>query len=171
MELLAALGVGVPRGEVVHGPGAIPDLDDFPGDRVVVKLLSPRVAHRTEVGGIRIVERTSHAVVRAVEELARLSPDPAARFLVQEFIPHEGEPGGELLLGARWSAEFGVVVTLAPGGVAAEALASLARPGAASLLWAAGGDPTVRLERELAASALGSLLTGGLRERVPRVTP
>ncbi|NJD19325.1 MAG: hypothetical protein FIA95_08615, partial [Gemmatimonadetes bacterium] len=169
MELLAALGLGVPRGEVVEGPGGIPDLDDFPGDRVVVKLLSPRVAHRTEVGGIRVVERTAHAVVRAVEDLARIGPDPAARFLIQVFVPLETEPGGELLLGARWSHEFGVVLTLAPGGVAAEALASLARPGAASLVWTSGGSPLDRLERELSDSVLGSLLTGSLRGREPRV--
>jgi acyl-CoA synthetase (NDP forming) len=171
MELLSALGVTVPRGEVVEGPGRIPDLDDFPGDRVVVKLLSPRVAHRTELGGVRIVERASHAVVRAVEELARVSPDPAARFLVQEHVPHEAEPGAEILLGARWSPEFGVVVTLAPGGVTAEALASLARPGAASLVWAAGEGSAARLERELSGSVLGSLLTGSLRGRTPRAAP
>lgn len=170
MELLVALGVGVPLGVVVDGPGGVPDLDEFTGDRVVVKILSPLVAHRTEVGGVRVVERMPHAVVRAVEELGRSSPDPAARFLVQDFVPHEGEPGGELLLSARWSPEFGVVLTLAPGGVAAEALASLARPGAASLVWAAGGDPGARLERELSASTLGRLLTGSLRGRSPRVT-
>ncbi|MHB1194319.1 MAG: acetate--CoA ligase family protein [Longimicrobiales bacterium] len=170
MELLASLGVGVPLGVVVDGPGGVPDMDEFPGDRVVVKLLSPLVAHRTEVGGVRVVERTPHAVVRAVEELERSSPDPASRFLVQEFVPHEGEPGAELLLSARWSPEFGVVLTLAPGGVAAEALASLARPGAASLVWVAGGDPGARLERELSSSILGRLLTGSLRGRSPRVT-
>ncbi|HSW30566.1 MAG TPA: acetate--CoA ligase family protein [Longimicrobiales bacterium] len=171
MELLAALGVGVPQGMVADGPGGVPDMDEFPGDRVVVKLLSPLVAHRTEVGGVRVVERTPHAVVRALEELERASPDPAARFLVQEFVPHEREPGGELLLSARWSPEFGVVLTLAPGGVAAEALASLARPGAASLVWlAGGGDPGARLERELRTSTLGKLLTGDLRGRAPRVT-
>jgi len=170
MELLAALGVGVPLGVVVDGPGGIPDMDEFPGERVVVKLLSPLVAHRTEVGGVRVVERTPHAVVRAVEELERLSPDPATRFLVQAFVSHDHELGSELLLSARWSPEFGVVLTLAPGGVTAEALASLARPGVASLVWAAGEGCVARLERGLSGSVLGSLLTGGLRGRAPRVT-
>lgn len=171
MELLAALAVDVPEAVVVDGPGGIPDVDGFPGERVVVKLLSGRVAHRTELGGVRVVERTSHAVVRAVEELAQVSPDPTARFLVAEYVPHDVEPGGELLLGARWSHEFGVVVTLAPGGVAAEALASLARPGAGSLVWAAGENSAARLEREIRGTVLGSLLTGGLRGRPPRVQP
>lgn len=170
LELLHGLGVGVPAWSVVDGPGAVPDVDGFPGDRVVVKLLSPLVAHRTELGGVRVVERASHAVVRAVEELARMSPDPAASFLVEEYVPHDAEPGAELLLGARWSHEFGVVVTLAPGGVAAEALASAARPGAGALVWAAGRMSAERLERALAASVLGSLLTGSLRGRAPRVT-
>lgn len=172
LELLSTLGLGVPFGEVVDGPGSVPDLDGFSGETVVVKLLSPTVAHRTEVGGIRIVPRTSHAVIRAVDELARRSPDPAARFLVQEHVPHESEPGAEILLGARWSDEFGVVVTLGLGGVTAEALASLARPGASARVWSAGGGERWpgELERELEASTLGGLLTGGLRGREPRVS-
>lgn len=168
--VVSLLGVGAPVWRVADGPGTIPDMDEFPGDRVVVKLLSPSVAHRTEVGGVVVVPRASHAVVRAVEELAARSPDPAARFLVQEFVPHDTEPGGEILLGARWTDEFGVVVTLAVGGVTTEAVASLAgAQGGASRVWSAALVDQLRVERVLEGSPLGALLTGGTRGRSPRV--
>lgn len=170
LSLLASAGFTVPSGVVVGGRGEAPDVDAFPGDRVVVKLLSPQVAHRTEVGGVLVVPRAGHAVVRALEELARRSPDPAARFLVQEYVPHEAEPGAELLLSARWTPEFGVVVTLALGGVTAEALAALARPGGASRIWSPRLADRERIEADLAGSGVGGLFTGGLRGRPPRVT-
>lgn len=171
LEVVSALGVPSPVFEVADGPGVVPDMDGFPGDRVVVKLLAPSVAHRTEVGGVVVVPRESHAVVRAVEELAARSPDPAARFLVQEFVPHDSEPGGEILLGARWTDEFGVVVTLAVGGVTTEVVASLAgESGGTSRVWSAALAEEAHVERALAESPLGALLTGGTRGRPPRVS-
>lgn len=169
LELLSALGITVPAGVVVGRPGAAPGLDLFPGERVVVKLLSHEVAHRTEVGGVVVVPRESLAVVRALDDLASRSPDPLARFLVQEYVPHDREPGAELLLSARWSHEFGVVVTLALGGVTAEGVAAVSRPGATALVWCATLGDRRRIEDDLARPGLGELLTGTLRGRPPRV--
>ena len=172
LEVVSALGIPSPACSVADGPGAVPDMDGFPGDRVVVKLLAPSVAHRTEVGGVVVVPRESHAVVRAVEELAARSPDAAARYLVQEFVPHDTEPGGEILLGARWTEEFGVVVTLAVGGVTTEVVASLAGgPGGASRVWSAALAEEAHVERALVGSSLGALLSGGTRGRPPRASP
>lgn len=171
LQVVSALGIPSPVCSVAEGPGTVPDMDGFPGERVVVKLLAPSVAHRTEVGGVVVVPRESHAVVRAVVELAARSPDPAARFLVQEFVPHDTEPGGEILLGARWTDEFGVVVTLAVGGVTTEVVASLAGgPGGASRVWSAVLVDEAKVERALAERPLGALLSGGSRGRPPRAS-
>jgi acyl-CoA synthetase (NDP forming) len=163
-----SLGLESPLCHAVNGPGEVPDLDGFPGDRLVVKLLSPLVAHRTEVGGVMVVPKVSHEVVRAVEELAARTPDPDAAYLLQEFVPHDREPGAEVLVGARWTQEFGPVVTLALGGVAAEAMASLGRPGGMVLLWSPRTATRARVQADL-AGPLGALLTGDLRGRPPRV--
>lgn len=168
MEVMAGLGLDVPYHRVVDGPGAVPDLDEFPGDRVVVKLLAPDVAHRTEVGGVAVVPRTSLAVVRAVEEMGARTSHPSARFLLAEYVPHDLGPGGEILLGARWTREFGTVVTLALGGVATEVLAAASEgaPGA-SRTWSATAAGAAGVERALAGTPLEALLTGGYRGRTP----
>ena len=169
-HLLHAAGFDVPVSVVLDGPGAVPDLGDFSGDQVVVKLLSPELLHRTEVGGVRVVAREPHVVVRAVEEMLREASDPGAQVLLQEFVPHSLEPGAELLLSIRWSPEFGVVVTLALGGVNAEVLGDLCGSAATVRVWS--GSRTVgELEADLSSGALASLITGSVRNRAPRVEP
>ena len=165
--LLHAAGFDVPFGVVIGGPGDVPDLDDFSGDQVVVKLQSARVMHRTEVGGVRVVPREPHTVVRAVDEMLSAASDPDAQLLLQEFIPHSSEPGAELLLSARWSEEFGAVVTLALGGVTADVWRGQCDGGT----FRAWSGPRTReaLSLDLDSWALGGLLTGGSRNRRPRV--
>lgn len=164
--VLEALGWRTPRTEVAAGPGDLPALEGFPGPRVVVKLLSPLVPHRTDVGGVRMVAREAGTVARTVEVLSGVSPDPSARFAVQELVPHGTDVGCELLLGGRWTEDFGPVVTVGLGGVAAEALSAT---GAAPLLL----SPDVH--RDAVEAALGRwllepLATGALRGGEARVT-
>jgi acyl-CoA synthetase (NDP forming) len=163
---LEALGWRTPRTEVAIGPGDLPALEGFSGSRVVVKLLSPLVPHRSDVGGVRVVAREAGSVASAVEALSDVSPDPSARFAVQEFVPHGTDAGGELLLGARWTDDFGPVVTVGLGGVAAEALSAT---GAAPLLL----SPEVHrgaVEAALGHWLLEPLATGTLRGGGARVT-
>ncbi|GMV05304.1 MAG: hypothetical protein AMXMBFR53_15830 [Gemmatimonadota bacterium] len=169
LALMTALGIRAPFGVVVDGAGDLPDTDTFLSDRVVVKILSPLVPHRTDVGGVRVVPKDSLALVRTLEDMAAHGPDPAARFLVQEHVEHDARPGGELLLGARWSQEFGTVVTLAVGGVATEALAVLTGGDALSRSWAAGSVVRDRVEAAL-EGPWGELVLGTLRGRKARVS-
>jgi acyl-CoA synthetase (NDP forming) len=183
MALLEALGFQVPLHVVTTGEEGVPDLDVFPGDRVVVKILDPGVAHRTEVGGVQVVPREEAAVRAALAALAARSRGPGGRFLIQEWVPHETVPGGELLLGCRWTRAFGPVVTLGLGGVDAELLTRSARPG--TLQWigeawdrdggggssaeAGGRDGLEELVAELDTLPLVRLATGRTRGRAGRV--
>lgn len=163
---LEALGLAVPQWRVLDGPEAAGDVLELPGDRVVVKLLSPSLPHRTEVGGVRVVERTADAVGRAVRDLALVSPDPSARFLVAEWIAHDTEVGGELLLGSRWTEDFGPVVTLGLGGVASELLA---RAGGMVRLFSPFRATPASLAASLGDDALTVLATGDSRGRDTRL--
>lgn len=167
-HLLHAAGLDVPLSVVLDGPGEVPDLDDFRGDQVVLKLLSQEVMHRTEVGGVRIVARESRVVVRTVEEMLSGAADPRTQILLQDFIPHSLEPGAEVLLSIRWSHEFGAVATLALGGVNAEVLGGL---GAGTFRVWSGPRTVAELTEDLTSGALASLVTGSVRNRTPRVEP
>lgn len=126
--LLAALGIEVPlrfvcaTGDAAAAAAAA--CRTLSGDRVVLKIAEPFIAHKTEVGGVRIVPRDERLVAAAIEDL-RLRLD-ATQVEVCELIEHDLSPGSELLLAIRWTDDFGPVVTLGLGGVAAEVLANVA---------------------------------------------
>jgi len=146
-QLLALAGLPLPAWRTL-APGEDPTeaLAAMPGSRVVLKLLSRRVLHKSDVGGVRILPRDSIAVREAMEHMAATLPaawqtyerehgrpgdtDPALEaFLLVECVDYPAELGRELLLGARHSREFGPVITAGIGGTDAEFLSQRLEPG------------------------------------------
>jgi acyl-CoA synthetase (NDP forming) len=130
-DLVALAGIRVPARIVVDAadPIASLDLDALPGDRVVVKAMAPGLVHKTEVGGVAIVPKTAAAVAAAMRGMAeRLAGGGLTGWSIAEHIDHDLALGGELLVGVRWTDDFGPVVTVAAGGTEAEALAADLRP-------------------------------------------
>ena len=160
-----ALGIGVPAHLVVPPGGLVPPLDALAGERVVVKVLAPAVAHKTERGGIAVVPRDAAAVGAALEAMERaFAGEEVLGWLVAEFVPHDSRPGAEVLVGVRRTAEFGPVLVLGVGGVDAELLA----PSLAPAVLRAGGREDER-ERALGASPAVGLLADGWRGGAPAV--
>lgn len=169
MQVAAELGLRLPHHAVVAGPEAPLDLAAFPGDKVVVKVLSKDVAHKTELGGVAIVPRERAAVAAAIAAMQqKLRGTAVAGFLVVQFVPHDQEAGGELLLGLRWSREFGPLVTLGLGGVTAERLAGTATADERPTIVSPAFASATELEALLRNKALGELATGTLRGRKGR---
>lgn len=101
----------------------------LPGERAVLKLVSSATLHKTEAGGVKIVERAQEALAAALKAMAAKFPE-AEGFMAVEFVPHSAFAlGEELLLGARADEAFGPLITLGPGGTDAEALTKSLRPG------------------------------------------
>ena len=116
--LAAELGLRVPRSVFVRDPREAEGLD-LGTPRLVVKAVSPAIVHKTEAGAVAIVPRALAA--EAVADMARrLAAYPVEGFRVFACVEHERSLGRELLLGMRWTEDFGPVVTLAAGGVYAE---------------------------------------------------
>ncbi len=153
LKVAAALGLIVPR--VAPAADALRDLDAFPGDLVVVKALAPGLAHKTELGGVRVVEKAPAAVEAAVVAVRRAIP-AAERCVVMEFVPHDPGLFGELLMGVRWTDAFGPVMTVGLGGVHADLLAAVA---GGPVVLSAGSDAG----SALASARLGRMLPGGYR--------
>jgi acyl-CoA synthetase (NDP forming) len=127
LAVAAALGLTVPLRAVIDGPeaGGTLDLEPFGGDRLVVKVLSPEIAHKSDAGGVAICEREPTAIEVTVRRMAeRFSGHPVDGFSIHEFIEHDRAPGSELLLGVRWSDEFGPVAVVGLGGLEVERLAA-----------------------------------------------
>lgn len=123
-ELVSAELLGLPTAaSVAVKLAALDDPIELPfGFPVVVKALSDRLPHKTEVGGVvldvRDVAGIRAAARRIVAEVARRAPGVVLdRVLVQEMAPRGV---AEALVGYRRSADVGPVVVLSTGGVLAE---------------------------------------------------
>ena len=172
LGLLAAAGIMVPRWHLVADETVVDDalLDDLPGDRVVVKVVSASVRHKTEVGGVAVVERDPAAVRAAMAAMrTRLGERPEA-FTVAEFVPHDAGPGGELLLALRWTDDLGPVVAVGAGGILTEALAADLRPGREIAIVSPTLTPPDAVGVALAGATAVRLATTSVRGQPPRLS-
>jgi len=127
LAVLCAMDIAVPHHLFVRSPNEIDPaaIASFPGERLVVKIVAPHTLHKTAIGGVMIIPKDPAAAVAAIDQMERrFVRQPVVGYTVNEYIPHDQSLGGQILLGMRWTDEFGPVVTLALGGADAEFLAS-----------------------------------------------
>ena len=106
---------------------------------MVLKALAPDLAHKSDVGGVEIVERTPKGLAIGMLEMGRrLAGSGLEGFTVNELIEHDREVGSEMLLAVRRTPDFGPVVSLGIGGITTEALARLLQPAERLLLLCPG---------------------------------
>jgi len=99
----------------------------FTGNKVVLKVSSHKVLHKTESGGVRVCEKPEVRI--ALSALKRGFPE-AEGIMVCEFVDHAVFAlGQELLLGARADAGYGPIITLGLGGTDAEQMSAALKAG------------------------------------------
>jgi acetate---CoA ligase (ADP-forming) len=118
---LAAHGIAVTREAVAHDAAAAVQVAAGIGYPVVLRIESPDLPHKTEVGGIRIGLADSAEVEAAFGDIlaAPRAAVPEARLhgvLVQEMIPS----GIELIAGLSRQEPFGMAIVAGAGGVLVE---------------------------------------------------
>ena len=118
-RLFAAFGVNSVRETVVTSPADAPAAAQKLGERVVVKILSRALLHKTEAGGIRLNVRPEDADTACTEIAATAdiaSPKDREGFLIQEQITG----ATEMILGYRRDPALGPAILLGAGGTLAE---------------------------------------------------
>jgi acyl-CoA synthetase (NDP forming) len=125
--VLESLGLAVPR--FIH-LRTLEDLDpdtlqEIPSERVVVKLVSPDIIHKTEVGGVQFAPNTTEDVVRAYRKIrdGLAKNAPTAKFrgvMVLQMVDYDASFGHEVICSLRQDPAFGPVVTFGAGGVFSE---------------------------------------------------
>ncbi|WP_211841325.1 acetate--CoA ligase family protein [Saccharopolyspora antimicrobica] len=170
-HLLDALQIARPRGRIVDPADAETVAREL-GEHVVLKVQSPDLAHKSDVGGVLVgipAERAGRAAQEMLDAVAASAPH--ARIdgvLVQEVLP----PGVELLVGVQGSKHgYPPVVTVGMGGTTTElysdvasALGPLDAGQAVALLRRLRGWPLLdgfrgrpRCDVDAAAAAIASL--------------
>ncbi len=121
--VLEAYGVPTVKTEVATSAEEASRLAEQIGFPVALKILSPEVSHKSDVGGVALNLETGDDVRAAAEamanRLAEYRPDATlAGFTVQEMVRRPG--AYELIVGAVTDPVFGPVVLAGEGGTAVE---------------------------------------------------
>lgn len=172
-QILDAAGIRVPRRAFVSGAAEASALDTaaLGSDLAVVKVVARHIAHKSDVGGVAIVDNTRGAVSAAVTRMERtFAGQQVAGYSISEHITYDHALGGEWLLGLRWTDEFGPIVTVGAGGVAAEFLAGVLQPGRDVAVFAARRATRGQIEAGLRRLAVTPLSTGGVRRQPARLS-
>jgi acetate---CoA ligase (ADP-forming) len=126
-SILTAYGLVIPDSQLAATPEEAVSAADRMGYPVVMKIASPDILHKTDVGGVRVgLERP--ADVRDAFDLITYRAQryvPEARLwgcLVQKMVP----AGLEVLIGMKRDPQFGPLITFGLGGIHVEILRDVA---------------------------------------------
>lgn len=113
-RVLETIGIAAPKRAVADSPNAAVHAARALGLPVAVKVHSPDILHKTEVGGVFLALENKSEVEHAARDiLERLA---TGAVMVEVMAP----PGLELIVGCRSDPELGPVIMMGIGGVTAE---------------------------------------------------
>lgn len=123
LQLLQAYGLPVPAHRLCHSAREAADFASKIGFPVALRMVSPQVVHKFEVGGIALDLKDANAVAKAYDEMIRrvtaAVPDAQITGVVcRSMIP----PAHEVILGAKRDPIFGPVLMFGLGGLFVEIL-------------------------------------------------
>lgn len=155
--LLAAHGVAVPRSCAVRDPQEAAAAVAGLTPPFAVKVMSPDILHKSDVGGVKINLQNVDEVAAAIRAMLKMPAIRAARvegFLVEEMAPR----GRELVVGGIRDPQFGPLVMVGLGGIFVEVLKDVSFRIC----------PITRLDaEEMLAELKGAALLDGARGTLP----
>lgn len=122
-QLLEVCGIPSIQPHLAHDPQEAVSLADTIGYPVVLKIVSPQVSHKTDVGGVLLNLTSPKEVIqgyrRMVDKVRNLLPEAKIQgVLVQPMLAD----GQEVIIGAIQDAQFGPLVMFGSGGIEVEGL-------------------------------------------------
>ncbi len=90
------------------------------GDAVVIKAVSPRIVHKSDMGGVKLGVRGDDAVRQACNDIAAAAQSARAGALDGYLITEMWRADTELILGVQRDPDFGPLVMVGAGGVLVE---------------------------------------------------
>lgn len=117
-EVVAAYGITAAPTLLTHTPKEAVEVAERIGYPVVLKVASPKILHKTDVGGVKVgldsPQAVQEAFVEIVENVQRYLPDVTPYGIeVQKMMPR----GVELIIGMTRDLQFGPLVAFGMGGI------------------------------------------------------
>jgi len=117
--ILESLGISSTRAFVARSEEEAVEMSDSIGYPIVLKVLSPKVIHKSDAGGVKLDLKDAEDVKRAYGEIAAsFGDEDLIGVAVQEMAP----PGIEAIVGVTTDPTFGPALIFGLGGVFVEIL-------------------------------------------------
>jgi acetyl coenzyme A synthetase (ADP forming)-like protein len=123
LAVVESYGIPTARSHVANTAVEAAEMAEEVGFPVVMKIVSPQVVHKTDVGGVRLNVNTAKEASLAYREIvdAVYAAMPEAA-ISGVLVQHQIEPGRELICGITRQKGFGPLVMVGLGGVLVEVL-------------------------------------------------
>ncbi len=122
-SIMTAYGITIPQAQIASNPDEAVEIAQRIGYPVVMKIVSPEILHKTDIGGVKL-NLTGDTAVRDAFDLLMYRASrymPGAEIwgaLVQEMVPQ----GKEVIIGINRDPQFGPLLLFGLGGIYVEAL-------------------------------------------------
>jgi acyl-CoA synthetase (NDP forming) len=121
-RILAEAGIPILDERLVIDAGEAAIVAAHLGERLVLKIVSPEITHKTEVGGVMLNVPAADAGAAYAELMARVAARAPHAHLDGVLISPMLTDGVEMILGVQHDGVFGPVVLLGLGGIFVEVL-------------------------------------------------
>ena len=119
---LAALGIRMPHGQLVGNLLDATEIAAAIGFPVALKLQSPALPHKSDIGGVLLDIRDDAALAHAWAKLQRVVSRDPGHIIDGILVEAMAQRGLEMIVGARRDRDWGPVTLVGLGGIWTEAL-------------------------------------------------
>ncbi len=169
--VLEAYSIPVPRSQLAHTPEEAVEVARQIGYPVVMKIASPDILHKTDIGGVRLNIRNDEEVRDSFDLLMYRTMRYMAEAEIWGCLVQEMVTGGrEVILGMNHDPQFGPLLMFGLGGIYVEVLhdvafrlAPLSREDAEEMIQEIRGYPLLRGVRGQRAADIEGIIEALLR--------
>ena len=122
-QALAAAGIPVAEAHLATTPDEAVKVADNLGYPVVMKIVSPEITHKSDVGGVKVGVKTADEVRAAFTEITGAAQTAQASATITGIAVQKMAPQGiEVIIGMSKDSQFGPVLMFGLGGFLVEVL-------------------------------------------------
>lgn len=120
-SLISACGIEVPKSVFVKDENEVGAALEKLSLPVVLKVVSPEILHKSDVGGVATGLKDSADVSMAIKEISKSIAEKAPMARIDGFLLEETAPKGvEVIIGGLRDPQFGPAIMFGIGGIAVE---------------------------------------------------
>lgn len=160
-EIMELAGIPFNKCGLAKSAAEAVDIADSMGYPVVMKIVSPQVIHKTEVGGVRVNVASGAEVKSTYEDIVKGVREKVPHAEINGILIEEMVSGTELIVGTTTDPQFGPMIMFGIGGIFVEVYKDVSF----RLIPISRNDA-----REMAGEIRGKALLEGIRG-LPRADP